>query len=146
MASRYGSHLTNRGLFANFDDQQRGNSHSPVRPNSGYGNRYSSTPDNTSSYNSYAPPSSGPSFSAYPGDAGTPSNTFRAPTPNRNASGAMSMAELEHLESQGDEQIGSIIGKIGRLKDLSLRIGDEIRDSSKLADTMNDTFSGTSLR
>jgi hypothetical protein len=30
----------------------------------------------------------------------------------------MSTAELEHLESQGDEQIGTILGKIGRLKDL----------------------------
>jgi blocked-early-in-transport protein 1 len=58
----------------------------------------------------------------------------------------MSMAELEHMESQSDEQVSTILGKIGRLKDLTTQIGDEIRSSSNLADTMNDGFSVTSQR
>ena len=58
----------------------------------------------------------------------------------------MSMAELEHMESQSDEQVSSILGKIGRLKDMTNLIGEEIRGSSNLADKMNDEFSGAGLR
>lgn len=156
--SRYGSHLNaNRGggsgggLFDAYDQSQRMSSRSPAqRPNSGYGNRYGGTPEapqasqnynNTSSpYSTYEP--AGPSFSAYP-----PSFTPQKATSSiRGGNGSVSMAELEHMESQSDEQVSSILGKIGRLKDLTNQIGDEIRSSSNLADTMNDGFSVTSQR
>ncbi|KIW01649.1 hypothetical protein, variant [Verruconis gallopava] len=145
MTSRYGNHLTNRGLFAGYDDQKRPASRSPHRPASGYGNRYAAaTPDN-SAYTTYEP--SGSTFSAYPtsnGTAGTPSSGFK--NSMSRGSGALSMAELEHMESQSDAQTSNLLEKVGMLKSLTLKIGDEIRDSANLADSMNEGFSATSVR
>lgn len=53
---------------------------------------------------------------------------------------------LSELESQNDEQMAGLSGKVKRLKDLTVAIGDEIRDSTKLTDSMNDTFDSTSVR
>lgn len=39
-----------------------------------------------------------------------------------------------------------MIGKVLRLKDLTMQIGDEIRDSTALAEKMNEGFEGTSRR
>jgi blocked-early-in-transport protein 1 len=36
--------------------------------------------------------------------------------------------------------------KVGQLKQLTIAIGDEIRDSSSLAQTINDQFEGTGVR
>jgi blocked-early-in-transport protein 1 len=128
------------------------NSRSPARPGSGYGNRYGGgtpEPSTSNSYNASSSPYStyepaGPSFSAYPSNqtTSTPKSTNGAPRGN----GALSMAELEHMESQSDEQVSNILGKIGRLKDLTTQIGDEIRSSNNLVETMNDGFSVTSQR
>lgn len=63
-------------------------------------------------------------FSAYPGangDSGRGSGDggFRSATPNKK--GQYSNAVLDELESQNDEQIGVMSGKVRMLKDVSLR-------------------------
>lgn len=91
--------------------------------------------------------------------------SFRSATPDKR--GAYSDAVLSELESQNDEQVSEMSKKVGMLKDVSdspcisndeeekdkrltmcsqltLRIGDEIRDSTALAEKMNDQFSNTS--
>ncbi|CAK7209288.1 protein transport protein bet1 [Sporothrix curviconia] len=80
------------------------------------------------------------------GDGGlAPQNGgYRSATPNRK--GQYSDAVLNELESQNDHQIEGILGKVRVLKDMTLAIGDEIRDSSALAEKMNDTFDSTRVR
>ncbi|CAK7262527.1 protein transport protein bet1 [Sporothrix epigloea] len=84
----------------------------------------------------------------YPGGSGsslTPQNGgYRSATPNRR--GQYSDAVLNELESQNDQQIEGILGKVRILKDMTVAIGDEIRDSSALAEKMNDTFDATRVR
>ena len=53
---------------------------------------------------------------------------------------------LESLESQNDSAVEGIMGKVTQLKNLTIAIGDEIRDSSALADRMNDGFDNTRVR
>ncbi|KAF3342555.1 hypothetical protein VDGD_06787 [Verticillium dahliae] len=60
--------------------------------------------------------------------------------------GQYSDAVLNELESQNDAQVEGILGKVKILKDMTHAIGDEIRDSSALAEKMNDTFDSTRLR
>ena len=83
--------------------------------------------------------------------------------------GQYSDAVLSELENQNDAQVEGISAKVKMLKDVCLTspspslhldpqlkspfasqitvaIGDEIRDSSKLADTMNDSFDNTRVR
>jgi len=48
---------------------------------------------------------------------------------------------LSELESQNDEQVKGMIGKM-RLKNLSIQVGDEIGDSSALVE--KEGFEGTS--
>lgn len=50
------------------------------------------------------------------------------------------------MESQNDAQVDGILGKVRVLKDMTVAIGDEIRDSSALAEKMNDSFDRTRLR
>ncbi|MCJ1313230.1 protein transport protein bet1 [Agyrium rufum] len=69
---------------------------------------------------------------------------FRAATPN--SRGQYNDAVLDELESQNDQQVEGMSAKVRMLKDLTVKIGDEIRDSSKLADSMNDTFDSTRVR
>ncbi|CAK7202919.1 protein transport protein bet1 [Sporothrix eucalyptigena] len=84
----------------------------------------------------------------YPGSNGNglaPQNGgYRSATPNRK--GQYSDAVLNELESQNDQQIEGILGKVRVLKDMTVAIGDEIRDSSALAEKMNDTFDATRVR
>jgi len=139
-------------LFANYD-KARSQSQSPSkgsRPSSGYG--YTPPIDSSNPYsysNGNSPGPSGPSFSAYPttsanGNGSAQSHGFRPATPN--AKGQYSDAVLSELESQNDEQVQGMIGKVLRLKDLTMQIGDEIRDSTALAEKMNEGFEGTSRR
>lgn len=51
------------------------------------------------------------------GDAGSPSNSYRTATPNKK--GQYSDAVLNELESQNDEQVSGILGKVRVLKDVS---------------------------
>ncbi|EFW98656.1 snare complex subunit [Grosmannia clavigera kw1407] len=85
----------------------------------------------------------------YPGSNGNnltapAHNAFRPATPNRK--GQYSDAVLNELESQNDQQIEGILGKVRVLKDMTVAIGDEIRESSALADKMNDSFDATRIR
>ncbi|POS74829.1 SNARE domain-containing protein [Diaporthe helianthi] len=95
---------------------------------------------------------------AYPGGGGAPNGThlsidgggsssrggFRPATPNKR--GQYSDAVLNELESQNDAQIDGIMGKVRVLKDMTVAIGDEIRESSALAEKMNDQFDNMRLR
>lgn len=63
---------------------------------------------------------------------------FRSATPN--SRGQYSSAVLDELESQNEEVVGVLTGKVKMLKDLTHLIGDEIRDSTTLAEKMNDQF------
>ncbi|KAE8350755.1 hypothetical protein BDV28DRAFT_138524 [Aspergillus coremiiformis] len=68
---------------------------------------------------------------------------YRTATPN--AKGHYSDAVLSHLESQNDTEVEGISAKVKMLKDLTLAIGEEIRDTSTIAE-LNDTFDNTRLR
>jgi len=69
---------------------------------------------------------------------------YRPATPNKR--GQYSGAVLDELESQNDSQVEGIMGKVKVLKDMTIAIGDEIRDSSAIAEKMNDSFDQTRLR
>lgn len=69
---------------------------------------------------------------------------YRPATPNKR--GQYSDAVLNELESQNDGQVEGIMGKVRQLKDMTIAIGDEIRESSALAEKMNDSFDGTRLK
>lgn len=73
-----------------------------------------------------------------------PQGGFRPATPNRR--GQYSDAVLNELESQNDAHVEGILGKVKVLKDMTVAIGDEIRESSALAEKMNDSFDSTRMR
>ena len=119
MASRYGSHLTQRegrsSLFSSYDNRQASQSPSKSRPGSGYSSRYggdASANQSASAFGAY--PNGGPSASA--------ASQFRTATPD--SKGRYSDAVLSELESQNDEHISGILGKVGQLKQVS---SDEYR-------------------
>ncbi|KAL9949153.1 protein transport protein bet1 [Verticillium nonalfalfae] len=133
MASRFGpSSLHQRdsrsALFEGYNDGSR--RPPSAGPSGGYGYGYAGGNSNGAT--------SSPAFGA-PGG-------FRSATPNRNKRGQYSDAVLNELESQNDAQVEGILGKVKILKDMTHAIGDEIRDSSALAEKMNDTFDSTRLR
>ncbi|OSS47745.1 hypothetical protein B5807_06585 [Epicoccum nigrum] len=70
---------------------------------------------------------------------------YRTAMPNGRA-GQYGSATLDELESQNEEQTGVLIGKVKMLKDLTHLIGDEIRDSTSLAERMNDQFENSRNR
>ncbi|PLB39194.1 SNARE domain- containing protein [Aspergillus candidus] len=87
-------------------------------------------------------------YGGYPGASdgsmnGTPGG-YRSATPDKK--GHYSDAVLSHLESQNDAEVEGITAKVKMLKDLSVAIGDEIRDSSSLAETLNNAFDNTRVR
>ncbi|UQC74131.1 SNARE domain-containing protein [Colletotrichum lupini] len=142
MAQRFGaSSLHQRdsrsALFEGYtgggsDNGRRPVSASPSRLGGGYGYGYaggSASP---------APPMGGSHLGV---DA---NRGFRPATPNKR--GQYSDAVLNELESQNDEQVAGIMGKVKILKSMTVAIGDEIRDSSALAEKMNDSFDSTRLR
>jgi blocked early in transport 1 len=53
---------------------------------------------------------------------------------------------LSELESQNDQEVEGITAKVKMLKNLTMAIGDEIRDSTALAEKMNDSFDSTRNR
>ena len=86
----------------------------------------------------------------------------RSPTPSRTALQGYNTASnrfnpqvMDSLESQNDEMIEGLSQKVKLLKNVmtfldevdllqvTVRIGEEIRDSSNLMDTMNENFSNT---
>jgi blocked early in transport 1 len=78
--------------------------------------------------------------------------------------GQYSDAVLNELENQNEGQVEGIMGKVRQLKDvrtssfvglaealttwsqMTIAIGDEIRESSALAEKMNDSFDNTRVR
>ncbi|OAQ60964.1 ER-golgi SNARE complex subunit Bet1 [Pochonia chlamydosporia 170] len=87
----------------------------------------------------YSPNPYSPSYAYAKANGG-----YRSATPNKR--GQYSDAVLNELESQNDEQVAGILGKVRTLKDMTVAIGDEIRESSALADKMNDAFDSTRVR
>ncbi|KAI5302616.1 protein transport protein bet1, partial [Ascosphaera pollenicola] len=105
-------------------------------------------------------------FGAYPNsaDLAPASGGYRAATPN--SRGQYSDAVLSSLESQNDEDIEGISARVKMLKNVgpphsltscvppsnalhsqvTLAIGDEIRDSTALAEKMNETFDSTRVK
>ncbi|EEQ90584.1 hypothetical protein RJZ56_004914 [Blastomyces dermatitidis] len=77
-------------------------------------------------------------------DRGGSAGSFRAATPN--SRGQYSDAVLDSLESQNETELQGMSAKVKMLKDITIAIGDEIRESSALADKMNDTFDSTRVR
>ncbi|KAM3505969.1 hypothetical protein MY11210_007744 [Beauveria gryllotalpidicola] len=123
------------GYSGGGDSNRRGGS-----PAGGYGYHSSSNAGSPSPYNNYSAygnPNIGPG-------GGGPPGGYRSATPNQK--GQYSDAVLNELESQNDAQVAGILGKVRTLKDMTVAIGDEIRDSSALAEKMNDTFDQTRLR
>ncbi|EFQ32236.1 SNARE domain-containing protein [Colletotrichum graminicola] len=141
MSSRFGaSSLHQRdsrsALFEGYtgDTGRRPVSASPSGLGGGYGYGYGYAGNSASP----APPSGG-SHLGVDGGRG-----FRPATPNKR--GQYSDAVLNELESQNDAQVEGIMGKVKILKSMTVAIGDEIRESSALAEKMNDTFDSTRLR
>ena len=109
------------------------------RPSSSTSRPYSATSDQRSSspYTNPNPYTNGRDTS--------PSSGFRPATPNKR--GQYSASVLEELESQNDNTATTLLSqKVGQLKQLTVAIGDEIRDSSSLANTLNDQFENTGVR
>ncbi|KAM5463984.1 protein transport protein bet1 [Microsporum audouinii] len=72
------------------------------------------------------------------GGVGGDGSTYRTATPN--SKGQYSDAVLSSLESQNDSEIAGITAKI------TVAIGEEIRESSSLAEKMNDAFDSSRVK
>jgi blocked-early-in-transport protein 1 len=53
---------------------------------------------------------------------------------------------LSSLESQNDQALEGMSAKVRMLKDITVAIGGEIRDSTAFAEKMNTQFEGASVR
>ena len=73
----------------------------------------------------------------------SPNSARESPAP-----AAYNDAVYDQLESQHDEQIGGLSAKVSVLKDLSQRIGTEVREGTSLLGSLEDRFSNarTSVR
>ncbi|WVF65751.1 hypothetical protein IAT40_000484 [Kwoniella sp. CBS 6097] len=56
----------------------------------------------------------------------------------------MGMRDTSVVEGQNDERLEGLLGKVKILKDITVGIGNEVRDSNIQLGNMNDTFSSTS--
>ncbi|KAF2154904.1 hypothetical protein K461DRAFT_291808 [Myriangium duriaei CBS 260.36] len=144
MASRFHQRDNRSSLFSSYDAQSQSRSRpSSAAPAPGL---YRPTTPNSYAYNSNP---SGPGFSAYPTPGSSQTNGVE-----RSRSAALyekkghNTAVLDELESQNDAQVSEMSKRVTMLKDITLRIGDEIRDSTALAEKMNDQFgsAGTKLK
>jgi len=143
-SSRFGSSSLHQrdprsALFENYNGgtsstTRNQDSHSPSRAG-GYGGGYG--------YAAGGPGANGSTGSLGSG-LGEGRPAFRPATPN--SRGQYSDAVLNELESQNDGQVEGIMGKVRQLKDMTMAIGDEIRESSALAEKMNDSFDNTRVR
>lgn len=142
-------------LFADYPGSRPSSSASQNRP-------YSGTSDVNRNPSPYANPS--PSvFSTTNGTIHSPNESYGSYSPQRpgspskskagyhqatpNSKGQYSTSVLEELESQNENEHTSILtNKVSQLKQLTIAIGDEIRDSSSLASTINDQFEASGVR
>jgi blocked early in transport 1 len=75
----------------------------------------------------------------------------RSPTPSLRAQQGYNSSSnrfnsdqvLDSLEGQNDDMIEGLSQKVRLLKNVTVKIGEEIRDSSSLMDTMNENFANT---
>ncbi|OOQ84100.1 putative SNARE complex subunit (Bet1) [Penicillium brasilianum] len=128
MASRFPRQRDPRSSSSLFDSYGGGDSRPASRspaPAGGYG------------YGGYA----GPAANAYPNGNGSAS--FRSATPDKK--GHYSDAVLSSLESQNDAEVEGITAKVKMLKDMTIAIGDEIRDTSYL-NTLENSFESTRVK
>ncbi|EOA88509.1 protein transport protein bet1 [Exserohilum turcicum] len=112
----------------------------------------SSSPNGSAAFGAY--PTGNSNGSLYPGGSsrgpyggaglGDGDAMYRSAT--LNSRGQYSAAVLDELESQTDEHVGVLTSKVKMLKDLTHLIGDEIRDSTTLAEKMNDQFETSRLK
>ncbi|KAJ6127442.1 hypothetical protein N7523_003054 [Penicillium sp. IBT 18751x] len=127
MASRFPRQRDPRAsssLFDSYGGNSRPASRSPA-PSGGYG------------YGGYSSPAG-----SYPNGGGA-NASFRSATPDKK--GHYSDAVLSSLESQNDSEVEGITAKVKMLKDLSIAIGDEIRDTSYL-EGLESSFENTRVR
>ncbi|KAK9450354.1 uncharacterized protein V1518DRAFT_413633 [Limtongia smithiae] len=74
----------------------------------------------------------------------SPINGYRAATPNTR--GQYSDSVMSGLESQNDNEIDGLTAKVKILKDITMRIGDEVRDSSKFMSNLESGFDNTRVQ
>ncbi|KAK9368740.1 hypothetical protein V1509DRAFT_622665 [Lipomyces kononenkoae] len=74
---------------------------------------------------------------------GTPSG-FRTATPNTR--GQYSDAVMSGLESQNDNEMEGLTARVKLLKDITVRIGEEVRESTKFMGNLENGFDTTRLR
>jgi len=78
------------------------------------------------------------------GGSRSPSPFVRPGSAMSNGGGGFSNARTaEDLESQNEEELEGLGAKVKMLKDISISIGNEVRDSTKFLNGMNDSFSET---
>lgn len=138
-------------LFQNYPDN---NSTSGSRPSSStshtrpsYAYPGSSSSPNLASPYSTSSPNPNPSPYSYSNGKTSPppTNSYHHAQPN--SKGQYSASVLEELESQNENTATTLLSqKVSQLKTLTIAIGDEIRDSSSLASTINDQFENTGVR
>ncbi|USW50292.1 Putative BET1-like protein [Septoria linicola] len=169
MASRFARQNDARNaLFSNYDASQNRSRPSSAASNNTPQRSSSRNPPYQASPSPYAlngaandnfAPAGGAVYGAYNASSSTAGSSpygvtdkknddaglgFRSATPDKK--GRYSDSVLESLESQNDDQAGEMSKKVKMLKELTMAIGDEIRDSTKLADSMNDSFEGARNR
>ncbi|OGE51489.1 hypothetical protein PENARI_c013G01795 [Penicillium arizonense] len=128
MASRFPRQRDPRGSSSLFD-QYGGDSRQPSRspaPAGGYG------------YGDY----SSPAHNGYSNN-GAAGRGYQNASPDKK--GHYSDAVLSSLESQNDAEVEGISAKVKMLKDITLAIGDEIRDTTHM-DDLNSSFENTRVR
>ncbi|CAF9933516.1 MAG: protein transport protein bet1 [Heterodermia speciosa] len=140
-SSRFGSSSLHQRdarstLFDSYD-RNRPSSHSPA-------GRQGYSYNAGGGSNSYPGSSSNGGLNANGNAPGGGGGGFRPATPN--SRGQYSDAVLSELENQNEAQLEGMSAKVKMLKDITSAIGVEIRDSSKLAETMNEGFDTTRLR
>ncbi|KAJ5478582.1 hypothetical protein N7530_004091 [Penicillium desertorum] len=129
MASRFPRQRDPRAsssLFDQYGGDSRQASRSPAQQPGGYG------------YGGYSSPA--PNGYASSGAAGA---GYQSASPDKK--GHYSDAVLSSLESQNDAEVEGISAKVKMLKNITLAIGDEIRDTSHITD-LNDSFDNTRVR
>ncbi|KAJ5959090.1 uncharacterized protein N7479_006240 [Penicillium vulpinum] len=129
MASRFPRQRDPRAsssLFDQYGGDSRQASRSPAQQPGGYG------------YGGYSSPAPNGYTSSGAAGAG-----YQSASPDKK--GHYSDAVLSSLESQNDAEVEGISAKVKMLKDITLAIGDEIRDTAHITD-LNDSFDNTRVR
>ncbi|PSK57864.1 Protein transport protein bet1 [Elsinoe australis] len=128
MASRFQQRDARSSLFSSYDQSRsRPSSASPA----------SRTYGGPGGGSSYAPTGA---FSAYPSNSAATSAPERSRSAVSFEKKGYNAAVLDELESQNDSQVSEMGKRVAMLKDITIKIGDEIRDSTALAEKMNDSF------